>query len=142
MINSIACAYAEESPLTVISGGPGKLEREAGLLVHHEVKSFESQFKIYQEVIEWGAIVDDEATAAGMIHRAIDVARQFKRPVYLEIPRDMVLADIPIPASFDEVELQVDESAVDEAANEIIDRLSRAERPVLIVGVEVHRFAL
>src|SRR5687768_16293453 len=25
MINSIACAYAEESPLIVITGGPGKL---------------------------------------------------------------------------------------------------------------------
>ena len=37
MINPVACAYAEESPLIVISGGPGKLEREAGLLVHHEV---------------------------------------------------------------------------------------------------------
>ena len=142
MINSVACAYAEESPLIVITGGPGKVEREAGLLVHHEVKSFESQFKIYQEVTEWGAIVDDERTAAGMIHRAIDVARKFKRPVYLEIPRDMVLADIPIPASFDEVELQVNESAVAEAAAEIIDRLSRAARPVLIVGVEVHRFQL
>ena len=142
MINSIACAYAEESPLIVISGGPGKLERAAGLLVHHEVKSFESQFRIYQEVVEWGAIIDDETTAAAMIHRAIDVARQFKRPVYLEIPRDMVLADISIPASLEEVELQVNEHAVAEAADEIIDRLSRAERPVLIVGVEVHRFAL
>ena len=45
-------------------------------------------------------------------------------------------------ASFDEVELQVNESAVTEAAGEIVDRLSRAERPVLIVGVEVHRFQL
>jgi indolepyruvate decarboxylase len=142
MINSVACAYAEESPLIVITGGPGKLEREAGLLVHHEVKSFESQFKIYQEVAEWGAIVDDGETAAGLIHRAIDVARKFMRPVYLEIPRDMVFADISIPQSFDEVELQVNESAVAEAAGEIVDRLSRAERPVLIVGVEIHRFQL
>ena len=29
MVNSVACAYAEESPLIVISGGPGKLERES-----------------------------------------------------------------------------------------------------------------
>jgi indolepyruvate decarboxylase len=142
MINSIACAYAEESPLVVISGGPGRLERDAGLLVHHEVKSFESQFKIYQEVTEYAAIVDNKQTAAGTIHRAIDVARKFKRPVYLEIPRDMVSADIAIPPGFEEVELKVNESAVAEAAAEIIERLSRAERPVLIVGVEVHRFDL
>ncbi len=142
MINSIACAYAEESPLIVLSGGPGRLEREAGLLVHHEVKSFESQFKIYQEVVESAAIIDDHQTAAGAIHRAIDVALKFKRPVYLEIPRDMVSADIEIPESFDEVALKVNASAVAEAAGEIIERLSRAERPLLIVGVEVHRFQL
>ena len=32
--------------------------------------------------------------------------------------------------------------AVDEAAREIIERLNAADRPVLIVGVEVHRFQL
>jgi indolepyruvate decarboxylase len=142
MINSIACAYAEESPLVIISGGPGRLERDAGLLVHHEVKSFESQFRIYQEVTEYAAVIDDKPSAAAAVHRAIDVALKFKRPVYLEIPRDMVFADIPVPLSFDEVELKVNHSAVAEAADEIVGRLSRAERPVLIVGVEIHRFGL
>jgi indolepyruvate decarboxylase len=54
----------------------------------------------------------------------------------------MVFADIAVPPGFEEVELEVNESAVAEAAAEIIDHLSRAERPVLIVGVEVHRFQL
>jgi indolepyruvate decarboxylase len=142
MINAVACAYAEESPLIIISGGPGKLEKESGLLVHHEVKSFESQLRIYQEVVEAGVIVDDPATAAAHIHRAIDIAHTFKRPVYLEIPRDMVFADIAIPAGFDEVNLQVNSDAVAKAARAIVERLARAQRPVLIVGVEVHRFQL
>src|SRR5437868_15342918 len=43
MVNSVACAYAEESPLVVISGGPGRREKRAAIPVHHEVKSFESQ---------------------------------------------------------------------------------------------------
>ena len=142
MVNSVACAYAEESPLIVISGGPGKLEQESGLLVHHEVKSFESQLRVYQEVVEFAAVVDDAQTAAAQIRRAIDVALKFKRPVYLEIPRDMASADIPVPANFSEVELKVDENAVAEAAVDIIQRLGRARLPVLIVGVEVHRFGL
>jgi indolepyruvate decarboxylase len=142
MINSVACAYAEESPLVIISGGPSRLEKHSGMLVHHEVKSFESQFKIYQEVVESGAIVDNPQTAAAAIHHAIDVALKFKRPVYLEIPRDMVFLDIPVPSSFEEVELPIDERAVAEAAREIIARLTHAQHPVLIVGVEVHRFKL
>lgn len=142
MLNSVACAYAEESPLIVISGGPSKLEKQSGLLVHHEVKSFESQLRVYQEVTESAAIVDDPNTAAAVIRHAIDVALKFKRPVYLEIPRDMAAAQISVPSSFAEVELKVDESAVAEATAEIIQRLARASMPVLIVGVEVHRFGV
>ncbi len=142
MVNPVACAYAEESPLVVVSGGPGRAERRAGVHVHHEVKSFESQFKVYQEVTEYGAILDDPKTAAAHIGRALDVALKVKRPVYLEIPRDMVAAEILVPLDEAHLELKTDRGAVDEAADEIVTRLRGATRPVLIVGVEVHRFQL
>ena len=142
MINPVACAYAERSPLVILSGGPGRVEKRAEVLVHHEVKSFESQLKVYQEVTEFAAILDDPLTAASQIRKAIEVALKVKRPVYLEIPRDMVFADIVVPSTVEQFELKVDEAAIDEAAQEIVARLTAAERPVLIVGVEVHRFQL
>src|SRR6185436_8585639 len=142
MINPVACAYAEESPLVVLTGGPGRAEKAADIHVHHEVKTFESQLKVYQEVTEYAAILDDPRTAASHIRKAIEVARKKKRPVYLEIPRDMVSADIDVPDVIDHIELPVDDRAVDEAAQEILARLTRAGRPVIIVGVEVHRFRL
>jgi indolepyruvate decarboxylase len=142
MINPVACAYAEESPLVILSGGPGRLEKRAEVRVHHEVKSFESQLKVYQEVTEFAAILDDPDTAASTIRKAIAVALKVKRPVYLEIPRDMVFADIVVPSIVDDLDLKVDHAAVAEAAQEIIGRLSTAERPVLLVGIEVHRFKL
>ena len=142
MINAVACAYAEESPLIVISGGPGQLEKRSGVHVHHEVKSYESQFNIYKEVTAYGAIVDDPQTAASQIRKAIDVALHCKRPVYLEIPRDMVFADVTVPVDFERLDVEISEGAVEEAAQEIIGQLSAATSPVLIVGVEVHRFQL
>ena len=142
MVNPVACAYAEESPLVVLSGGPGRIEKRAGLPVHHEVKSFESQLRVYAEVTEYSAILDDPRTAAAHIARALDVAVKMKRPVYLEIPRDMVDAPIDSPAEDAALELNTDEGAVAEAVAEIAERLSTAARPVLIVGVEVHRFQL
>ena len=142
LLNSVACAYAEESPLIVITGGPGKSEKRLGVQVHHEVKSYDSQFKIFQEVTEFGAVLDDPRTAAAQIRKAIEVALKFKRPVYLEVPRDMVFAEISTLSSVEQVELRVDAGAVDEAAQEIVNRLRSAKRPVLIVGVEVHRFHL
>jgi len=142
MINPVACAYAEQSPLVILSGGPGRLEKRAEVHVHHEVKSFESQLKVYQEVTEFAAILDDPRTVAAQIRKAIEVALKVKRPVYLEIPRDMVFADIEVPSAVDHLELKVDAAAADEAADEIIARLAAATRPVLLVGVEVHRFQL
>jgi indolepyruvate decarboxylase len=142
MVNAVACAYAEESPLVVITGGPGRLEKRSGMTVHHEVKSFESQLRVYAEVTEYSAILDDPRTAAAHIARALDVAVKTKRPVYLEVPRDMVEAPIDDPPADARLELATNDGAVAEAVAEIAARLLAARRPVLIVGVEVHRFQL
>jgi indolepyruvate decarboxylase len=142
MVNPVACAYAEQSPLVVLSGGPGRAEKRAGLHVHHEVKTFESQLNVYSEVTEYSAILDDPRTAATHITRAIDVAMKAKRPVYLEIPRDMVTEAIDPPLPDARLEMPVDDGAVGEAVAEIAARLRGAARPVLIAGVEVHRFQL
>jgi len=142
LINPVACAYAEESPLLIISGGPGRRERRAVVHVHHEVKSFESQLKVYEEVTEYSAILDDPRTAASHILKALEVATKRKRPVYLEIPRDMVSEPLDVPATVEHIELKIDEGAINEVAQEIIARLTAARNPVLIVGVEIHRFQL
>jgi indolepyruvate decarboxylase len=142
MINPIACAYAEESPLIVITGGPGRVERQADMPVHHEVKTFESQLRVYQEVTEYAAILDDPHTAASHISRALETAMTVKRPVYLEVPRDMVMAEIDLPRAAEPFRIAADEDAIEEAVREIIDRLNAARHPVIIVGVEVHRFQL
>ena len=44
MINSVAAAFAEKSPLVVLSGGPGKNESRSGLLLHHQAKTLPAQF--------------------------------------------------------------------------------------------------
>ncbi len=142
MVNSVACAYAEKSPLVVISGGPGMLEKRRGVLVHHEVKSYESQLKVYNEVVEYGAILDNPRTAAAEIRKALDLALQLMRPVYLEVPRDMVFTEIPVPESFEPMRVRIDEGALTEASEEILDRLTTSQHPVLVVGVEAHRFGL
>src|SRR4029077_16695975 len=116
----VARASAEESPIVVLSGGPGRIERRADMPVHHEVKTLESQLKVYQEVTEYAAILDDPRSATAHIRKALGVAAKSSRPVYLESPRDMVTADIDVPAVADHLEMPVDEDAVDEAAREIL----------------------
>jgi indolepyruvate decarboxylase len=142
MVNSVACAYAEKSPLVVISGGPGLVEKRRGMLVHHEVKSYESQWKVYSEVTGHAAVLDNPRTAPSEIRKALDLAIKLIRPVYLEVPRDMVFSEIGVPERFEPIELKVDEGALIEASEEILDRLTASQNPVLVVGVETHRLGL
>ena len=60
------------------------------MLVHHQVKSFDSQRRVFREVTHYQAVLDDPDTAADQIRYAIDVCRAYSLPVYLEVPRDMV----------------------------------------------------
>lgn len=139
MVNPIAAAYAEKTPVLVLTGGPGKMEREGGILVHHQVKSFESQLKVFREVTHYQAVLDDPETAADQVRYAIDVCQAYSLPVYLEVPRDMVDTRIRVGEART-LSVPTEPGAVEEAASEILRKVAAARQPVLVVGVEVHRF--
>src|SRR6185369_8445949 len=43
LVNAVAGAYAEKSPVIVISGAPGRHEGGAGLLLHHQGATLQTQ---------------------------------------------------------------------------------------------------
>jgi indolepyruvate decarboxylase len=140
MVNPIAGAFSEKSPVVVISGAPGVKEGARGLLLHHQAKTLDSQFRIYQEITCDQAVLDDPARAPADIARVLRSCREQSRPVYIEVPRDIVDAPCqpvePLPPS------PYEPAAVADCANEVMERLGRACQPVLLVGVEVRRFGL
>ncbi|QDV12037.1 Indole-3-pyruvate decarboxylase [Rosistilla oblonga] len=140
--NSIAGAYAEKSPVVVISGAPGMNERKNNPLLHHKVRDFRTQLEVFQKVTIDALELTDPLTAFADIDRALDAADRFKRPVYIELPRDMVHAVPPITHSFRQPTWEPDVKAIDEAAAETAQRIAAAERPVIVAGVELHRFGL
>jgi len=140
MVNAVAQAYAEKSPLVVISGAPGSGEGKLGLTLHHQVKTLDSQFQIYRELTCARAVLNDPATAPAEIARVLDAARNYARPVYLEFPRDMVDAPCdPVPPRDPE---SSDREAARACAAEILNRLREATAPAILVGVEVRRHGL
>lgn len=50
LCNSIAGAYAEKSPVIVISGSPGLKERVNNPLLHHKVKDFRTQLDVFRRL--------------------------------------------------------------------------------------------
>jgi len=140
MVNTVASAFAEKSPVVVLSGGPGKGESASGLLLHHQAKTLDSQFQIYKEITCDQVRLDDPARAPADIARVLASCLRQSQPVYIEIPRDMVAADVaevpPLaPATYDA-------DALAACVGEILERLAKATAPVLLVDVEVRRFGL
>jgi indolepyruvate decarboxylase len=140
MVNPAAQAYAEKSPVVIISGAPGARERASGLGLHHQVKHLDSQLAIYREVTAAQAVLNDATTAPKEIARVLTVAREMSRPVYIEFPKDMVDAEVSAVPDF--VPSPHDPEAADAAAVEIMSRLAAAERPAIILCVEVRRYGL
>jgi len=140
MVNAVAAAYAEKAPVVVISGAPGRAESGRGLLLHHQVKSLESQYQIYREITCDQARLDDPRTAPAAIARVLHSCVTQSRPVYFEVPRSVVFETCaPVTPHTPEA---VDAEAVQNCVDEVLARLERAAAPVLMVGVEIRRFGL
>src|SRR5213083_1031395 len=88
--NTTAEAFAEKSPVVVISGAPGMREREKNPLLHHKVREFDTQKKVFEHLTIASTVLSDPQTAFQEIDRVLHAALRFKRPVYIELPRDMV----------------------------------------------------
>ena len=140
--NAIAGAYAEKSPVVVISGSPGLNERSQDPMLHHKVKDFDTQLTVFKQITELAVVIDDVDTAFRDIDRALATCITAKRPVYIELPRDMV--DV-VPRNRHRATTHPrhsDPAVLDEAVEEIAELLNTARNPVVLAGVEVHRHSM
>ncbi len=140
--NSIAGAYAEKSPVVVITGSPGLEERVNNPLLHHKVRDFRTQIEVFEKLCVAVTELTDPVVAYREIDRVLATVARYKRPGYIEIPRDMVEVIPHISHAWHEPEELHDEHAMAEAAEEALAWLARAKRPVILAGVEMHRFGL
>ncbi len=83
-------------------------------------------------------------------------ATRYKRPVYIELPRDKVSTPIPIyqeqcvgtsatyskTAKVEEEGYETDMESMQEALAEATAMINSSKQPVIIAGVEIHRFGL
>ncbi|MEQ8662831.1 MAG: thiamine pyrophosphate-binding protein, partial [Gammaproteobacteria bacterium] len=144
LVNSTAQAYAERSPVVIISGAPGVGEIAGDALLHHRVRDFGTQMRVFREVTAAQALLDDPATAPREIARVLDVAARTRRPVYIELPRDCanlpVAEAVPPPAAT--MPPAIDAATLAEAVEEAVTMLNAAECPIILAGVEIHRYGL
>ncbi len=143
IVNPTAQAYVQSSPVVIISGSAGKEEFLQHNSLHHLINKSSTiyrdttQLEIFKQITVDQAVLDDPSTAAAAIDRVIDRCLYEKKPVYIEIPRDIVDQPIAIHEYLPLKPPTSDAKALKEALHEVGGLLAQAERPLLWIGHEV-----
>ena len=77
--NTTAQAFAEKSPVVVISGAPGTNERAKNPLLHHKVRDFDTQFKVFEQLTIAATVLNDPHTAFAEIDRVLAAAVRYPK---------------------------------------------------------------
>ncbi len=140
--NTTAEAFAEKSPVVVISGSPGMKERGRNALLHHKVRDFDTQKKVFEQLTVASTDLTDPQTAFQEIDRVLHAALRFKRPVYIEIPRDVINLRGNPSHKTPEIHERSDVKTLRAALSEAQHVINAAKKPVILADVEIHRFGL
>jgi len=100
LVNGLAQAYVESSPVLLVSGAPARREcqESSSILsyrVHHLVKDPQSQRRVFAEVTGRQEVIDNLYTARSQIAGLLDYITSMRRPGYIEIGRDLLDEKLP-----------------------------------------------
>ena len=144
-INAIGGAYAEKAPVIHIVGTPPVAAQQAGACLHHSLGdgNFRAFADMHKTVTVAQANLTDPLTAPQMIDAALKECLVQSRPVYIEIPTDMVKARVPAPNStLDLCISNYKDSFEDEVVAEIFNRLELSKKPMILVDSFAARFGV
>jgi len=148
IVNATAQAFTEGVPLVIISGAAGAQEFHNNPFLHHLINQTTtedrdlSQLEIFKQVTVGQAVLDNPKTVCKEISRMIHLCLSEKKPVYIELPRDMVDTQIPLQTPLSPPERVSEEEALTEALKETLMMLEGSSRPALWIGREIGSFGL
>jgi indolepyruvate decarboxylase len=143
ILNAVAGAFAERVPVVVVCGGPNRADRDRHRLLHHTLGDYGVQVDVFAHVTQRSVGLTSGAAAPDEIDDALTACVRHRRPVFIEVPADLVAEGCRAPAPIDfDLRPRSDPEVLAEAIHEAAEMLERAERRVVLGGVEVHRFGL
>ncbi|KAI2471401.1 thiamine diphosphate-binding protein [Annulohypoxylon bovei var. microspora] len=139
-INAIAGAYAERAAVVHIVGTPARESQDSRLLIHHTFNDGEYRrfAQMHSHVTVAQANLRDPRTAPAQIDYVLQQCLLHSRPVYIEVPVDLVAA----PVSTEQ--LQVDICVLNTEPNayhgsvvdKVLDKIYAAKQPIIFVDGE------
>jgi len=141
VVNTTAEAYAEKSPVLVIAGAPGLQERQKFSHLHHKVREYSDQYRIFERITVASTDLRDPEHAYEEIDRVLAEVLHEKGPGYIELPRDIVTVvpgtipgtrAVPLAGSSRET---ISSGILDQ----VVSRVNGSSRPVIWAGEEIAR---
>jgi TPP-dependent 2-oxoacid decarboxylase len=144
LVNAVAGAFAERVPMFVISGGPRTENYEHQPALHHLLpEKYDASINIYKEITAYSKLIENAEQACAEIDKALSICLAQSRPVFLEIPADIQLAQVDEPQTAGvESESEIDEGALGDALQALLKRINESQRTVILPGHEIHRSSL
>ncbi|MEQ4722231.1 thiamine pyrophosphate-binding protein [Nonomuraea sp. B19D2] len=145
MLNAIAGAFVERSPVVVINGGPNARNlnnlKDFDVLFSHSTGQPDADLAAYKLVTATAARAGQASEVPTLVDNAIATAVKKKRPVYIEINRDIWKLACPMPSG----PLSVSNPAAGtetQLATTIVGLIRNATSPLILVGTEIQRYGL
>ena len=142
--NAIAGAYAEFAPVVHIVGTPARHLQESRALIHHTLNDgdFRRFSKMHAYITVAQACLWDPRTCPALVDATIQQCMIYSRPVYIEVPADMV--SVPVLAANLESKIEIpaalssDNNAA--AVAFVLNRMYTSKRPMILVDGESRAF--
>ncbi|MGC5702691.1 alpha-keto acid decarboxylase family protein [Pseudomonas sp. NFXW11] len=146
-LNAIAGSYVERNPVVLISASPNAQNRQLiwsqDVLFHHSTGDLQVGRKVFEPITVASLILDDSASAPGLIDAALVQAISQRRPIYLEAWQNVWGEPCPRPQGELAPEpARCDQDSLAAAIEASLQRLGSARSPVIMLGIEVARYGL
>ncbi|KAI5864725.1 thiamine pyrophosphate enzyme [Durotheca rogersii] len=139
-INAIAGAYAERAAVVHIVGTPSRVAQDARRLIHHTFNDGEYRrfAQMHAHVTVAQASLRDPQTIPDQIDHVLQQCLIHSRPVYIEVPVDLVSAPIPAARLGSKIGIPRAAPTAHQAAviAQVVARIQDAKRPIIYVDGE------
>ena len=140
-IKAIAGAYAERAAVVHIVGTPPRSTQDGRVKVHHTFAdgNFTRFAQMAKHVTVAQTSLRDPRSAPGEIDRVLVECLLQSRPVYIEVPVDLVRAPVLAGSLEKKLELPeaVWEAAQDDAIAAVLEKVHAAKQPIILADGEI-----
>lgn len=144
-LNAIAGAYAEQSPVINIVGTPPRAAQNAKACLHHTLGdgNYRAFADVYKTFTIAQANLNDPDTATAQLDATLRACVLHSRPVYIELPTDMVNVKVPTWTTLLECSIsEHNEQLENEVAHLVTDTIINAKQPMILLDGLAARFGV